>query len=282
MSNFFWYMILVAIGVFLILFTFYKKKNILNHISFLLSTVSLAYLGEVIILFVFEGYRYKTGLLVDSVESDIIGHLLLNGIFWGSLFLIVSVFQLRYYWIFVISVLLMLIEVLFIRLGLYTQNWWETYMTGILAIFLLSCTKKWYSSLFYKPNKYLRLFSFYLIAWVVLVGPSLLLMVFGKHHFGLGLSENHYLDHVFFGVPYNLFLSFICFIFIVYLKNPYWKLAPFIIIITLDFVLLNLNIATFFEGWNLFYLGQVRYLCLVLFILLERNTLHLSKTTEAK
>ena len=275
MTNVFWYNCVAAIGIILIIFTLYKKKNIINLLAFFLSVSALAYLCEVVVLFVFNSYVYKPGLFPDPIQESIYGHLVCNGFFWGGFSLLVAAFQLRYYWILLISVFFMLTEVLFVKLGLYSHYWWRIYMTGLGVIIFLFIAKKWFLMLIEKRHKLVRYITFYFIAWLFLLGPSVILLMLDRQHFGIGLVKNYYRDGILFDAPYHLILSFVYIFFVNSLKKFYWKATPLFVILLSDFIMMKLNILTFKNDWNLFYLTQLRYLCLLLYIMLEKHSLNI-------
>ncbi|HEX9060455.1 MAG TPA: hypothetical protein VF941_09770 [Clostridia bacterium] len=273
MPNVFWYYCIMVIGIGLIIFTMYKKKNVIEYFSFFLSASALAYLCEVIILFVFSSYEYKPGLFSDPIAESIFGHLVCNGFYWGGFSLLVAAFSLRYYWILLISVLFTLTEVLFLKLGIYTHHWWRLYMTGLCTTVFLLFVKKWFSMVKEKKHEFVRYFTFYFTSWLLLLGPSVILLIAGKQHYGIGLVPNMYRDDILFDAPYHLILAFSYIFFVNFLKKFYWKFAPLIFIVLSDFILMKMNILRFQNGWNLFYLAQLRYLCLALYIVLEKHSL---------
>jgi len=276
MPNVFWYYCVAAIGIILIIFTLYKKKNIIDLFSFFLFISALAYLCEVVILFVFNSYVYKPGLFPDPIQESIYGHLVCNGFYWGGFSLLVAAFQLRHYWIYIISGFFMLTEVLFLKLDLYTHHWWRIYMTGLGVIAFLFVAKKWFLILKTKHNKLLRYITFYFIAWLLLLGPSVILLILNRQHFGIGLVRNYYRDDILFDAPYHLILSFVYIFFVNFLKKPYWKIVPLFVVLLSNFALGKLNILTFQNDWNLFYLTQLDFLCLLLYIILEKHSLNIN------
>ncbi|MBM7865258.1 hypothetical protein GTO89_00565 [Heliobacterium gestii] len=282
MTNLFWYHSLTFIGIGLIIFTMYKRKSIVNLFSFYLFISALAYLCEIVILFVFNSYAYKPGLFTDPIQESIYGHLVCNGFFWGGFTLLVAAFQLKYYWIFLISVVFMLVEVLFLALGIYTHHWWRTYMTGIAVVVFLFFARKCFGILMEKKHMLLRYTAFYLIAWLLLLGSSIVLLISDKQHFGIGLVDNYFLNDIFFDVPYQLIMSLTFIFFVNFLHKPYWKTAPLFVVLLSDYMMIKMNILTFQNGWNLFYLTQLHYLCLGLYIVLEKYSLKGWKTPFKK
>ena len=281
MPNVVWFYIVASIGLALLVFVFIRKRPLVDLLSFFFASAAVAYLLEVIVLFVFRSYNYKPGLFSDPIAEDIFGHLICNGLFWGGFMMLVSAFSLRFYWAALIAVFFMLVEEFFLTKGLYVHFWWKIYMTGIGAFVILLGMKKWYALLKARTHAFWRFEAFYFISWLLLVGPTLVLMVAGKQHFGLGLSQNHYLNDIFTEVPYCLLMSFAVAYFIAVCKKTYWKIVPFILILAGDALLTQTGVLTFDGGWSLFYLAETRVLCLLLFVVLEKHSFVLRPSTTS-
>lgn len=277
MSKIFWYYCVIAIGVALMLITMIKKKNFLDLFSFFLSATALGYLCEVLSLFVLGSYQYKPGLFKDYIAEDIFGHLVCNGFFWGGTAVFVAAFSLNSLWILFISFFYMLVELWFLKVGAYEHHWWRLYMTGIAAFVIFTAIKKWL--LYLQGNKYqlLRKFTFFMIAWVILQGTSVILNLLDKQHFIIGFVQNIYQDSIFFSVPYQLCLAAIYSFFGSANKRWYYTLLPLVLNIVMDSFFAFINILNFYNGWNLFYFEFLRILGFILFILLEKHTLYFEK-----
>lgn len=162
MPKIFWYYCVVAIGIIMLIFTMYKKRNFTDLFSFFISVAGLGYLCEVVVLFVFNSYAYKPGVFRDPIAEDILGHLTCNGFFWGGTAIFVSAFSLNSIWIFLISIVYMLVEVLFIKLGGYEHHWWRLYMTGVGSFVFFIIAQKWFSKLRQGDNRLLMGFTFFM------------------------------------------------------------------------------------------------------------------------
>jgi hypothetical protein len=273
MPKVFWYYFVVAMGLGMIIFTMYKKRNFADLFSFFLSVTALGYLCEVIVLFVFNSYAYKPGVFGDPTAENIFGHLLCNGFFWGGTALLVAAFSLRLFWILLISIAYMLVEVFFIQVGAYEHNWWKLYMTGTGAFIFFIVVKRWFFKLQESTHRFYRGFSFFMISWVIMQGTTVLLSLFQKQHYIIGFVQNIYRDDILFSVPYQIFLSLIYVFFIFAHSKWYWKLSPLIINLLMDGIFLSMKILIFKGNWNFFYLAILRIIGFVIFILLEKYTL---------
>jgi hypothetical protein len=269
MSNSFWYICLIVISVGNTLFTMYKKRNILTLISCYFFATGIAFLGEEIVLIFLKAYKYKPEMLSNRHHDNLLGHVICNAGLLSSTAIIVVAFSLRYRWIFLMAVIYMLIEVLFLKLGIYIHHWWRTYITGITLFIYLSIVKIWFTKLKVQHNKLLRYITFYFISYAITVFSNFMLVsIFQKYYFSWGGSTS---------TPFHLFLfmgvSLIYMFFVFILQKWYWKLAPLAIICLIYIILLRMNILIFNVGWNLIYHLIVQAIGLTIIILLEKYTL---------
>lgn len=186
--------------------------------------------------------------------------------------MLISAFSLRFYWAALVAVFFMLVEVFFLKKGLYIHYWWKTYFTGIGAFILLLAMKKWYAALRAGTHAVWRVLAFYFNSWLLLVAPTIVLLLAGKQHYSLGLSQNYYLDDIFTEVPYCLLLSAVVVYFIAVRKKTYWKTIPFVLLLSGDIFLSQAGVMIFKDGWSLFYLLELRVLCLLFYLVLEKHS----------
>lgn len=273
MPNIFWYYCVIAIGLALLIVSMIKKRNFLDLFSAFLAFSALAYFCEVLVLFVFGSYQYKPGVFKDYIAEDILGHLVCNGFFWGGTAIFVAVFSLRTFWIFLIAIAYMLVEVLFLKVGAYEHHWWKLYLTGAGAFVIFNIVKIWFHGLQKGNHKFLRKFTFFMTAWVLLQGASVVQNLFDKQHFRIGFVQNPYQDSILFSVPYQLCLAIIYSAFITAHKKWYFTIFPLILTIIMDSLFVYTHILNFYNGWNLFYFDAIRIVIFITFVLLERYTI---------
>jgi hypothetical protein len=142
-----WYYGLVAIGLGITIYTMYTKRkstNISALITFFLAAMSFTMLVETFVFIMFNSYDYKPNVLTNPFKDSVLGHLLLNTTLWPATGLLAGVFSLRYRWIFLITAIYTLIEVLFLKLGFYEHHWWRLYMTSIAVLLYHIISKIWY------------------------------------------------------------------------------------------------------------------------------------------
>ncbi|HBW37298.1 MAG TPA: hypothetical protein DEF89_19165, partial [Desulfosporosinus sp.] len=77
----------------------------------------------------------------------------------------------QYGWISLITIIYLLIEYLFLQLGIYEHHWWQYYMTA-LAIFIYQVIAKlWFENLNRIKHGWLRSSTFYFVGFVILHYP---------------------------------------------------------------------------------------------------------------
>ncbi|WFA22497.1 hypothetical protein ERY13_07800 [Paenibacillus mucilaginosus] len=270
-----WYYGLIVIGAIITGYTLFRKRNVVDLFTYFLFTTAWTWVGEAVVLFVFNAYAYKPGLYPDPFAENIIGHIIANSAIWASTAIWVMIFQPTYLIIGLICLLFMLIEEMFLNAGVYTQYWWHTYMTGICSFVFLAAMKKWYIILKKTKRNSPRITVFWTIAWIILQTPTSVLMLFDKQFFRVNWVENIYRDSTLFsGFLYHVLMAFIVIYFMFVPKNKYWKLAPFLILILADVILWSTGILIFYGDWKMIYLICIRAACLLYIYMLEKHSVN--------
>ena len=242
MPGIYWYCSLPVIGIGILVFTMYKKRNFIDLFSFFLFSTTVGVYGEVIILFLFHGYSYRPGVFTDPWAEEILGHVLPNIGLWGTTAVMAGAFSLRSVWIFSISIAYMVIETIFLKLGIYEHHWWRTYITGIAVFVYLTLIKIWYKQLLGRQLLLIRYITFFCIAWDIIHIPVFLLLLLGKMHFSIGWFANAYRDSTVFSVVYNQCIALVFVFFVCVLNKWFWKLTPIILFSLGDIIFMKLNI----------------------------------------
>ena len=269
MPNRFWYYFLTAIGIGITVFTMYRKRkdaSIAALITFFLAAMSLTMLFEVFVLVIFDGYVYKPQVFTDPYKDNIFGHLLMNSALWPATTLLVGAFSLRYRWIAVITLFYTLIEILFLKLDLYEHHWWQLYMTTVGVFIFHSMARIWYKKLRVLEYNIPWYITFYFAGRRVIGIPLNILDYMGKLKFNIGLMESAQRSNSVFTAIYQFGMSVVLLIFASILKKWYWKLAPIIIFLLINFALMKMGILVFKSGWTLFDHTLVQAVNLIIYI----------------
>ncbi|HZK54790.1 MAG TPA: hypothetical protein VFC84_11430 [Desulfosporosinus sp.] len=111
---------------------------------------------ETMILILFGAYNYYPMIILTSPYDDVLAGNLFSQSSVAATALVIAVFNLNYYWVFILSGIYGLIEELFMTLGIYSHNWYRTWMTVVGMIIFFSLVKRDYSKSIsgIKPLKY--------------------------------------------------------------------------------------------------------------------------------
>ena len=231
----------------------------------------MAFVGEMIVLLFLNSYTYKPGVFNDYYAENIFGHIVPNATLWPATALIVVAYSLPCRWIVLITIVFTLLDIIYVNLGIYQHNWWRTWMTSVAIFVYCLLMRAWFGQLKSKRSGILRYITFWFILLVIMKLPVSVLLLSGIQYTTIGWFENLYRDAGVFSVFYNAGLSFVGVFFICLLKKWYWKLVPFFIYFSFDYLLLDRGILLFNCGWNIYYLMLVRSVGLTLFIALENK-----------
>ncbi|MCT8977850.1 hypothetical protein N4T77_14710 [Clostridium sp. CX1] len=280
MKNIFWYICLAVLGVSIAAYAIYIKRNkykVSTLLVFYLFSGSLAWIGEFLVLGLFNSYAYKTGVFSNPWAQNLLGHLLLNTTLYPATATVMVAFSFRYGWIFFVAAFFTFIEYLFVKQGLYVHHWWRYYMTIITVVGILSFYSKWFSEMNKKRYGLIRSITFYFVAMIIIHIPSPILLLLEKQHYQISLVNRLFVDLYLSSIViiffYHLIESILLVLFTCILKKWYWKMLPFIISITVQSILARMGILIMKNGWNLLYTLIIYEIFIAAFILVEKYTL---------
>jgi len=167
--------------------------------------------------------------------------------------LLVTVLDLKYYWFFIFAGIYGIIEQLFLSLGIYSQNWYRTWMTVVLLSAAFWIVKKMYAKIirgikpiFYYGYIYLALFplNIVILQWGVFILCRL--QDFNTILFPDPLSSRHFLALV------NFWLLSIPIMLLYFLRLKWsWKALVIITIYAIYYLGYKLNLFIIKDGWFL-------------------------------
>jgi hypothetical protein len=280
MKNIFWYIFLSVIGFSSAAYAIYMKRNkykVSTLLVFYLFSASLAWIGEFIVLGLFNAYDYKTGVFSNPWAQNLLGHLILNTSLYPAAAIVMVAFSFRYGWVFFVAALLTSTEYVFVKRGLYVQHWWRYYMTIITVVGILSFDNKWFAKIIKNCNALTRNITFYFVAMIIIHIPAPILLLLEKQYYQIDLVNrifvDVYLSSIIIIFFYHVIESLLLVVFTCILKKWYWKLMPFGISIAVQSILLRMGILIIKNGWNLFYTLVIYEIFIAAFILIEKYTL---------
>lgn len=274
MPHIMWYYGLIVLGTAISAFTLYHKRRYADWLAYLLFATGASWTAESFIMFLFNGYAYQPGVYADPFAENILGHIIANTGLWATTAVLVMFLHLSFVWIGAIAAAFMLIEVLFVHYGAYSQHWWNTYMTGVGILIFMAVMKRWYMSLERNRQPWLRGLTMWTIAWVIIQTPTSLLMILGKLLFRVDWYENIYRNGTLFsGFLYHAGMATVFTLMVGFARKRYWSYIPFFVFIIGDAILMDAGILVFQGGWTMLHLLPIRAISLALFIWFDRFTL---------
>ncbi len=157
-TNTIWYLILGVLIIFEIVYIMGKVKRRGQTFAFYLTILGIALYFETIILVFLKAYTYYPKILhnLQNPFHDVIAGSLFSQFSVAATIVLVVVLNLNYYWYFLVAGIYGLIEELFLALGIYTHNWYQTWMTLVLVTLSFYISKIMYSKVRRElmPNSY--------------------------------------------------------------------------------------------------------------------------------
>lgn len=201
------FIILGVIHIIMLVLAIYKSRDKKNHTILLLNYAGFAYIFEYIIVALLDGYVYRPKFLKNNKLDNIFGAI------WSQVFyvpvtaLFITVYKLNWKIKLIFSLYFVLIEKLFIFLGVYKNKWWRTRYTFITIIISFFINDKWYEQL-NKKNPLILFLSFFNLIQVTWMNTIYLFAVNKKIRFGFPpyLSwKEHFKIAPFVGLCISLF-----------------------------------------------------------------------------
>jgi hypothetical protein len=204
-NNFIPFLILFIIHSVLLGYSFTKTKDKKQLFTLLMSNIGFAYLFEYIVLNLLNAYTYKPKIIKNTRLDDIFGAILSQAIFVPFTAAFLTARKIGWFGKALAGCYFSLVEILFLRLGIYKQNWWITAYTLVLTPFYFFVSDFW-ESLLRKKIPIIQYLSLFLM---IMVTEANLLFVFAvKHKLRFGLGRYHSWTEHFILVPlYAISLS---------------------------------------------------------------------------
>ncbi|AFM40702.1 hypothetical protein Desaci_1713 [Desulfosporosinus acidiphilus SJ4] len=283
MPNITWYCIPALIGLSATVYTIFTKRKVYKlstFIVFYLFSTGVTWIGEFVVLGLFNSYAYRTGIFPSPWAQNLLGHLILNSTFYPGTAILVGAYSLGLGWISLITILYLFFEYLFLKLGIYVHHWWKYYMTGIIILVYQFFSKIWFKKMDKMQHGWLKYITFYLVGFVLLHYPAPILLLWGKQYYNVHWVSDLYLSSTLFIFSYQLVESLIYVFFVCVLNNWYWKIVPYLVALIGQSVLLSIKVLVVCDGWSFLYTVLVYYLSITAFIVIEKNFLPEESPTE--
>lgn len=204
------FLLLCVIHSCLLGITFYKNKNRKNIFILLMSNIGFAYLFEYFVFNLLKAYKYKPNIIRNNFFDSVFGAVLSQAIFVPFTSVFLSTSNSGWFKKSLAGMYFAIIELIFLRLGVYKHNGWKTIYTLILIPLYFKWSDIWYF-LLEKKNKMIRFISFFLMIMVTETNLFLLLALFRKLRFGIGRYHSwreHFIISPLYSISMSLFTAF--------------------------------------------------------------------------
>jgi hypothetical protein len=252
-SNTIWYILLGISNIIELVFIFTKVKDWKRVLAIYITISGMTYTFELTILSGLRAYQYLPKIIPQSPYDDAIMGNYFSQFSVSATALLIAVYDLKYYWYFVFAGVYGIIEELFLKLGIYKQNWYRTWMTVIGLLLLFWVTKKIYKS----GSKNIGRIQLYIYIFFGLITLHLHTMwifkVLGIHAYGpsLHITPEKASIPIIIAAIYMLLVGSI--IMVIYFSKINWWLKAVVILLLYiaHYICLKLGIMYYKAGWFL-------------------------------
>jgi hypothetical protein len=252
-SNTLPFFILLVIHTALLIYTFCKNKNRKSLFILLLSNIGFAYFFEFFTLNLFHSYEYKPNLFKKRYLDNILGAFLSQGVFVPFTSIFISSFGFGWKIKALFGIYFAIVERIFIKMGIFKNNWWRTIYTIFLIPLYFKISENWYKSLL-KGNGNILFTSFLLMTWVTGLSVLNILGVLRKVRFGLGKFYS-WREHFIISTLYWFTISIFTTSTIYQKTNWQGKFQSFLFMKAVDWFLIKMGIIKFHLNHLLFMNG---------------------------
>lgn len=123
----------------------YRKQRTASVFVFFLAAMGVTLIFDYLIYVIGHAYTYRPGFIQGKYDTYI--GALVNSVILSSVAAFFAAWQLRWIWSIVLAALFAGIELLFLKQGIFVQNWWSTWFTFVTLCFYFPVNKGWWNKL---------------------------------------------------------------------------------------------------------------------------------------
>jgi hypothetical protein len=249
-TNTIWYIALGVLTIFELILVFRKTKEKKFALAFYITATGITLAIEVTLFFVFAAYDYYPKIIPNSYYNDELSGNLFSQFSISATALLIAVFNLKFYWILIFSGIYGMIEELFLALGIYSHNWYKTWITvvGLIPLFLVM--KRNYIKGLKGPKTFLYYVNIF-FSLITLDSITILwaFMLSGYQNFSKNLGGNPIASPYLIANLYSYFI-FISLMFAYFFKlKPHYKTIVILSLYCFTFIFTKLNIIYVKDLW---------------------------------
>ncbi|MEH7250936.1 hypothetical protein V7111_02285 [Neobacillus niacini] len=228
--NSFWYLGLAALSILLLIYVYLKTKSNRTLLLFF-AMVGFGYIVETVIYNIGHSYQYYPKLIKhDSFYDSNMGAIASNALALPVVATFIAALRKNWLWIIFFVSLFASIEWTFLKLNIYTHNWWKIGYTALGLLLVYFPLAKLFYQLLSRPLQG-KLHSIVLFLCVSPISANLQfipVMFFSIRYYDLGWFDMPSKDTTAFGAIYYLLAC----LFYVWIAKHHWKLKWFKYVLT--------------------------------------------------
>jgi hypothetical protein len=253
-TNTIWFLLLVLSTIIILLFVIIKAKRRKLSLAFYFTLAGIVLSFETIILIFLKAYAYYPKILHNPPLpfDDILAGNLFSQFSVAATVLLVTVLNLNYHWYFIFAGIYGIIEKLFLALGIYSHNWYRTWMTVLLMPLAFWVANKMYEKItqgikpiFYYGYIYLGLFPLF----IVIINWGLMLL--RLQDFSLSLLPDPIMSRHFLVIVHFIVLANAMMLIYFLRQKRICKSLVIIALYIIYYVGYKLNLVIIKDGWFL-------------------------------
>ncbi|MEH7308247.1 hypothetical protein [Neobacillus drentensis] len=267
MHNSYWYYALLALSTSLFIFILVKKRNT-QSLYLLLTMIGLAFIIETVIYNFLASYDYNPNFIKhNNFYDNNLGAFVSNAFSLPIIATFIAVFGLNWIWIIFFSGFFVGVEWLFLKLHIYSHNWWRLAYTGLGLPFYFATAKSYYKWILQPANGFKHYWILYLITCTISASAYILPIIFFSNRiYSPGWFENSGRDSIAFSAIFYLCVSlFYCLMTKFNLKRNWIKyIFTALLMFVLNQVLMGTGILRSLVWWDQPYYAVISVLTLLL------------------
>ncbi|MEY2191944.1 hypothetical protein AB7942_04285 [Neobacillus sp. BF23-41] len=178
MHNSYWYYALLVFSTSLFCFILFKKRNT-QTLFLLLTMIGMGFIIETIIFNFLGCYKYNPNFIQHNTFYDNnLGAFVSNAFSLPIVATLIATFHLGWIWMVLFSGLFVGIEWLFLKLHIYSHNWWRLAYTGLGLPFYFATAKIYYKWILRPSKGFKHNWMLYLIIGSISCSAHILPIIF--------------------------------------------------------------------------------------------------------
>lgn len=253
-SNTIWFILLGISTVIEMILVLTKSKYWKSTLALYFAICGMTFLYEAAIFCFFKAYNYYPMIIPQSPYDDGLVGNLFSQFSVSATALLIAVLNLKKYWIFIFAVVYVVIEESFLKLGIYSHNWYQTWMTFPSLILLFWVARKLYHKFYQGLNPVLR-YIYIFFGLFTLHVPTIkwAFKLSGVLSLNMKILPDEFSSYALLILSNLLLISITCVIIYFSKFKWWWKSVLFLTLYFTLYISCKVNLIHIKEGWFLIF-----------------------------